>query len=291
MKVSLGTVQWGQKYGLSDHSSILSHLEISSLVKLAIKENVYCLDTSQNYGNAEELIGKHVGPKIPIITKISIPTKDVSDDTAENFILNSINISRDKLQVQRLVGVLVHNTDFLYSKVAQKYIKALIKAKNLGLIQKFGFSIYESQDLFNVANLCEPDIVQVPLNVFNQEFMTCSLIEELSYRGCEIHARSIFLQGLLLSQIKSLSKFFKPYERDIFEWNEFCMQNKISLMAGCLDFIKTAKYVDVVILGVNSTKQFQENITAFNQNLRLDYSRFSKRENNLIDPRRWNLEQ
>ena len=291
MKVSLGTVQWGQTYGLSDHSAILSNFEISSLIKLAIKENVYCLDTSQNYGDAEELIGKYVGPKIPTITKINIPAENVPDDAAEKFVLDSINISRIKLRVQTLAGVLVHNTDFLYSKGTKKYIKALSKAKHLGLIHKFGFSIYDTQDLTNVTNLCDPDIVQVPLNVFNQEFITCPIIEEISGRGCEIHARSIFLQGLLLSKIERLSKFFKPYEKDICEWNKFCMQNKISPMAACLDFIKTAKHVDVAILGVNSTKQFRENISAFNQNLNLDYSRFSKHENNLTDPRRWRVEQ
>lgn len=289
MKISLGTVQWGHSYGLTDDSSIVSHAEINSLIELAMKENIYCLDTSQNYGNAEELIGKYVGMKIPSITKMSIQAREVSSNTAENIVKNSINISRNKLNVQTLKGILIHNTDFLYSKYAPKYIDALIKAKNSGLIHKFGFSIYESRDLINVLNLCDPDILQIPLNVFNQEFLTCPMIAKLSYRGCEIHARSIFLQGLLLLKMKSLPDFFKRYQKDLFEWKEFCIQNEISPMEGCISFIKTAKYVDVVILGVNSKKQFQENITAFNQSLRLDYSRFSKRENNLTDPRQWNL--
>ena len=47
------------------------------------------------------------------------------------------------------------------------------------------------------------DVIQLPINVLNQEFFQKEFFVELKKKKIEIHARSIFLQGLLIENTKN----------------------------------------------------------------------------------------
>lgn len=285
--LGLGTVQWNQKYGLGKNNLVPSNLQIRDIIKLLLDENIECLDTSQNYGNVEQLIGSLVGSEMRVITKISILTEDLSETKIEKNLHYLLNISRKNLCLEKLDSVLIHNTDFLKSKFAEKYLKVLFKFKKQGLVNKIGFSVYELNEVKEISKLCDPDILQIPLNVFNQKFLECMDIKLLKQKGCEIHARSIFLQGLLLHDVKDIPLYFRPYEKYLNKWNIFCLEQNVSQISACFDFIKNSNLADVAIIGVNSKNQLLKNIAAFKEKLNLDYTKFSMNEVNLIDPRVW----
>ena len=52
----------------------------------------------------------------------------------------------------------------------------------------------------------KPDILQIPLNLFNQDFVYDKYFQKLNKKNLEIHARSIFLQGLLLKKSHRVKK-------------------------------------------------------------------------------------
>ena len=54
-----------------------------------------------------------------------------------------------------------------------------------------------------VLDLFIPDIIQLPFSVFDQRLLQDGTLSTLKSLGIEIHARSIFLQGLLLMKVKS----------------------------------------------------------------------------------------
>ena len=58
--------------------------------------------------------------------------------------------------------------------------------------------MYNSKQLKSLLSVMTPDIVQVPVNVFDQRLIKDGSIGALSDRKIKIHIRSIFLQGLML---------------------------------------------------------------------------------------------
>ena len=54
MKIALGTVQWGLKYGISNTHGIPSDEELKAIFTIARKNNINLFDTAFQYGNAEK---------------------------------------------------------------------------------------------------------------------------------------------------------------------------------------------------------------------------------------------
>ena len=57
MKICLGTVQFGLNYGIDKKK--IDIREIDEILEKALIYKINILDTAQNYGNSEELIGKY----------------------------------------------------------------------------------------------------------------------------------------------------------------------------------------------------------------------------------------
>ena len=72
MHLTIGTVQFGLKYGLNKIK--IKSKEISKINNIIRKNEISYFDTSFNYGNSESVIGK-LNLKKKIITKITLPIK------------------------------------------------------------------------------------------------------------------------------------------------------------------------------------------------------------------------
>jgi aryl-alcohol dehydrogenase-like predicted oxidoreductase len=91
---------------------------------------------------------------------------------------------------------------------------------------KIGVSVYTPEELERYID--DINIVQLPLSIADGRFL--SFLPRLRERGVEIHARSIFMRGLLL---------------------------KMFDVATCLGYV-LAQDIDVAIVGVNSLKELKE---------------------------------
>ena len=59
-----------------------------------------------------------------------------------------------------------------------------------------------------MAEKYKPDIIQLPFNAFDKKAAELGTLKRLKDEGIEVHARSIFLQGLLLMNIKDINKYY-----------------------------------------------------------------------------------
>ena len=73
----------------------------------------------------------------------------------------------------------------------------MLELKKLGLIKKIGYSLYHPDELKLLSLDFVPDLIQIPFNLVDRRFEP--YLKELKKMKTEIHARSIFLQGLLLN--------------------------------------------------------------------------------------------
>ena len=68
--MSLGTVQLGMKYGISNKTGQPSLEESFSLLNCAMEHGVNALDTSRDYGTSEDVLGSYFAAsgKRPFVT-------------------------------------------------------------------------------------------------------------------------------------------------------------------------------------------------------------------------------
>lgn len=283
MKLVLGAVQFGKKYGLVNGKKIDSS-ELKKIEKLVLKSNIKFIDTSINYGDSEKIIGNSNLNKLNVITKIKLPNKNIK---IEQWLEKKINLSLKRLRINRIYGILIHDYRDLLGAKGKKYLESLYNFKKKKIIKKIGISIYSPNDLKKIWRFWKPEIVQVPFNILDQRIQNTGWIHTLKKSRVLIFARSCFLQGLLLSNYRSNKKFKKFYKilDDFFIWCEF---RGISRLQACIDFIKMRKKIDYLIVGFNSYSQFNEILKSFNKK-KTTYipNIFSTNKLDLIDPRKW----
>ena len=92
------------------------------------------------------------------------------------------------------------------------------------------------------------NLIQIPLNIFNKDFINNKFKKIISKKNIEVHARSIFLQGVLTNDINYLPKKFHKYHNILSEWNDFCKTKKISKVNAAINFVLNQKFINKIIL-------------------------------------------
>ena len=210
-KISIGTAQFGLRYGISNKNDVLCQSQINEVLSYAYSNNVQLLDTASSYGNSEENLGKQSKIKegaFKLVSKFNNLEKSVEQNLFDSF---------EKLNQSSLYGYLVH--DFSLLKKKESLLDELQELKNKGLIEKIGVSVYHPYQAIELANKSPLiDIIQLPYSIFDQRFNP--ILKQLKTLDIEIHARSIFLQGLMFMDKNNLSEFFLPAFQKLTALNE-----------------------------------------------------------------------
>ena len=173
------------------------------------------------------------------------------------------------------------NKDF-----GNRILQSIKKAKKLKKIKKIGFSIYTKKELYSLIKF-SPDVFQVPINIFNREFLDNELFDFLKTKNIKIEARSIFLQGLLTLNGVNLNNQNKRFNKVLLKWEEWIKKNNITKVEACLNFIKQIELLDKFVIGINSIGQLKE-ILKSDIKKNLYFPNYLKSNNKkIIDPRHW----
>lgn len=119
----------------------------------------------------------------------------------------------------------------------------------------------------------------------NQEFCQKKYLLRLKKKNIEIHARSIFLQGLLLSKFKYLPKRFKN-NKFFLEWFRWLKNNNYNPLEASLGFIKNIKYINKIVIGVDNFHQLKMILKAYKKSIKFNFRKFSQ-TNILRKPSTW----
>ncbi len=286
-KIGLGTAQWGMPYGVSNRLGQTSTEEISRILKIANQSGISLLDTASAYGNAEQAIGAADITSYKVITKT--PKFGSNNLSNTDTVLKTFKISLERLNLHSTYGLLVHDASDLLSKNGESIIRQLMEIKAEGLTTKVGVSAYNAAQIENILNHFKPDIVQIPINVFDQRLIRDGTIKKLSDLGIEIHARSTFLQGLLLMSVDEIPKYFSRWLPVISAWQKYCKDQTISPLHLAMDFVGKIPEVSYVLVGIQNHKQLCEIIEgpSISNNINLD--KFANDDQRLVDPSRWKL--
>lgn len=286
-KLALGTANFGLNYGVNNNRGKICDYDFSEIISCAKNSGIDLIDTAQAYGNAEKRLGNISKLNFKIITKISA---GFSQNTCEIDINSLVYESMKRLKVKNLYAILIHRPELFLSEYGSKIIAQLKELKDEGVIKKIGVSIYDPSDLSNLLRLTDLDIVQAPFNIFDQRILASEWSHQLKKIGIEIHIRSVFLQGVLLMQRQKLPQYFLSNWPDLFDaWYEFQKDNNVCADEISLGFALKQSWVDKVIVGVDSVQQLLRLIQIESNRSDISNINFLCNDQNLIDPRNWNL--
>jgi uncharacterized protein len=254
-KIVLGTAQFGLDYGISNFKGQINPLEAKSILDFALRNGINTLDTAVAYGTSESVIGSIVSENnfnFDIISKFSSGVKPEEFD-------NELRESLKKLNCKKIKGYLAHS----FSSFKQKSIhQCLIEAKDQGLIDLIGVSVYYPEEvIWLLENYIDFDLVQLPFNIFDQRFRF--LFDALIESNVDIHARSIFLQGLFFMEIDNIPSHFNSIKEKLNDLHNLSIRKSIPLSALLLNFVMMQSSIDKVIIGVTGLEELKENINSY----------------------------
>ena len=288
-KFILGTVKLGEpSYGFSLNKR--EDVAENFLDECINRLNINHLDTSERYGNSENLISnflKNNNNDIIIDTKIDNLYVDKND--IEKQVIYKVSGAWEKFG-KNLSTLYLHQNEL--SVISnEKILNTLTNLKNDKVFKAIGVSVYDLRELDFALNSSHIDVVQIPVNIASTKlYKYCKTINHDKI----IIGRSILLQGLLLD-IKFINTVKKKYHKNIYEFmsliEEICIEYKLSIAELCLRFVASLKNIDSIILGSTNLKNIENSIHSINQkfsvnilNRVLELSRNEQAWNN---PRNW----
>jgi aryl-alcohol dehydrogenase-like predicted oxidoreductase len=286
MKISLGTAQFGLDYGVSSRTRVNDD-EVKKILEFARDSGVTDIDTATTYGESEKILGFWNIKEFKITTKIPEVPEEVQyvDDWVQQIINNSLINLRSK----KLKAVLLHRPNQLLLPFGEKIWDSLKTAKEAEIVDKIGYSIYSPQDLDKLYEKFKPDIVQLPINIFDKRFESSGWLDILSDDKCEVHSRSVFLQGLLLLENNNRPNYFS-YWNNVFEAYQIHLdKNKLTKLDAALHHVLNQKKLTRVVVGVDSLTQFKEIIKSSEKNLEIEPFKFNLDDEQLLNPMYWKL--
>jgi aryl-alcohol dehydrogenase-like predicted oxidoreductase len=148
-------------------------------------------------------------------------------------------------------------------------------------------SIYSPHELEPITGTFDLGLVQAPLNLVDRRLHASGWLERLHETGIEVHARSVFLQGLLLLSQAALPSQFSGWGHLWKRWHEWLSDSRVTPVQACLAFCLGFPEVERVVVGAQDRAQLEQIVAAANDAKALDLPDLGSDAEALIDPSRW----
>jgi len=189
-KLTLGTAQLGQKYGIASKGQPSKETAFK-ILEIANDNSINCIDTAPYYGNSERLIGefyKNYWYPPKIVSKINLPSKVTKDNIAKvrlQCVVSELDTGGNGIEYY-----LIRNPMEL-----GKWYDELIAMKREKLFKHLGVSVYDRNEIDYSLTFKKVEAFQIPVNLFDHRFIP--YLGELG--GKTVFVRSVYLQGLFFT--------------------------------------------------------------------------------------------
>lgn len=291
MKLGLGTVQFGLDYGISNKDGMTSSDEVKKILEYCLDNNITILDTASIYGKSEEVLGQNINKKdyFKIVTKTSRFDNEILTHEDTKILESTFYDSLHKLKQNTVYGLLLKEGN-IFKDNSQFLIDKLQTLKERQLVQKIGISVYKSDEVDKAIELFDTlDIIQIPINIFDHRLINTGHLKKLKKHNVEIHARSAFLQGLLLMKPDSLNPYFNPILDHILKYHKTLEEINVNPLQAALGFLNNIQEIDCIVAGVNNLNQLKEICLNIEKPYNTILNGFSITDESILDPSKWKL--
>ena len=279
MKLVLGIANFNKKYGFLNS---INKKKINLILKTAYLLKFKEIDTANNYSQSNKILSSInykkkflINTKLPLIRGQNFKKK--IDDEIKSF--------KKIMKITKINTLLFHDRNQIFEKNIKEIINYILELKKNKVIQNFGFSIYNQNELNTILKYTNPDTIQLPGNIFDQRYLNKKILKDLKSKKIEIQIRSIFLQGITLKQIfpfkdKKLVNILKNY------WKRLD-RLKISPLIYNVNFLKKFKNVNKFVVSFEDQIQMIEFFNYFNSKKKVINNGFKSNNLYLLNPYLW----
>ncbi|HEX2673867.1 MAG TPA: aldo/keto reductase [Polyangiaceae bacterium] len=265
-RLALGSAQFGLDYGITNRAGQVDEKEIDAILALAAESGVDTIDTARLYGESEAVLGR----RLPAESEFRIVTKTVkignlSPEYAVQQLHAGLAASLEALRRPSVYALLFHDPSDLTGSLGPVLWSALAKLKSAGVVEKVGVSAYEAVEVDRVLDRYPVDIVQLPFNAIDSRLVDGGQLERLAGAGVEVHARSLFLQGLLLLPLDQIPPRFAPVRSALEQLDAEFARRSLSRLEGLLAMTFHYSEITRFIVGVTSAGDLGAIVTAAEQ--------------------------
>lgn len=291
-RLGVGTVQFGLAYGVTNQVGKVGVEEAASILRFARQNDITTIDTAALYGDSEATIGQAAsGAAFDIVTKTAKVNGEEDASAAADAIASRFERSIRDLRVDCVDALMVHDAGDLLGRYGDRVWRCLQDIKASGLARKIGASVYSGNEIDQLLGRYDIDIVQLPINAFDLRLVDGGQLDRLATREVEIHARSIFLQGLLLLPPEQLPAKFAALAPSLVQMRQAFAQADLTIMEGLFASVFRHRMIDRVIVGAASLREFQEIVSTVNRSATLQSDHASWRwpisDERLLNPALW----
>jgi aryl-alcohol dehydrogenase-like predicted oxidoreductase len=287
MKLALGTVQFGIDYGVNSADGQVRPEEVKKILSYACSKGIHFLDTAPAYGNSEKILGKANITNFKVVTKTRHFNSPKINKSEVHLLNNDFYHSLKDLKQDNIYGILIHNADDLLKTGAEKLFNQLQELKQTEKIMKIGVSVYDYRQLQSIVDIFDLDLVQMPFNIIDRRMVENGVFEELQSRNIEVHARSVFLQGLLLMTQQNRPNKFNRWSGLWETWHEWLNDNQITALEASIRHAISMPEISKVLVGVETKHQLEEIVIASDGALPEIPTELYTNDVNLLNPSNW----
>jgi spore coat polysaccharide biosynthesis protein SpsF len=293
-QLTLGTAQFGSAYGIANKTGLPSADEIKRIVRHAINHGVTHIDTARLYGDSEARLGEALaGPwreKVTVITKL--PAIETDDPTLALAVMEqSLSQSRALLRDNTIDTLLLHRAATRHAAGGIVW-RRLMDLRCDGKIRRLGVSVQKRAEFVEAAADPNVEIIQLPFNMLDRRFDNCAIERD----NLLIHARSVFLQGLLTNvppnrwprvvgvNTLALVGTMKTLVREL---------GRRNLADLAIAFARAQPWIHSLVIGVETLTQLQQNLELFATppltppEIAIVRRRLAILPDHLLDPAQW----
>ena len=283
-RIVLGGAQLGLPYGILNGGETLSREEVARILDTAVDHGIDSIDTAIAYGQSESIIGETSQNRFKIISKLPPLPVDISN--VSEWVHSQVQGSLSRLKCTSLDALLLHRPQDLTGAQGAELYAAIGSLMAEKMIHRFGVSIYSPDDLEGIIGTFDIHVVQAPLNVFDRRIL--GVTDQLSALNIEVHARSVFLQGVLIASPKDRPQRFEPWSEHFALFDEWVRSSGVSAMACCLGFALQQPGIAKLVIGTTSAESLDEIMNSIPNSVLEAPTYLQSSVEQLIDPRFWN---
>jgi aryl-alcohol dehydrogenase-like predicted oxidoreductase len=264
----IGSVQLGLPYGVANRSGQPARETALRLVRKAADAGIAQFDTARAYGDAEGRLGEALAGRraVHTITKLSPLTQlpaNASRDAVCAAVDDSIAESLAALRLTQLPCLLLHRAGHLTAFNGAVWDR-LIEHLEDGSVLTLGVSVQSPAEAFAALDHADIRHIQLPFNLLDWRWREAGVIDALMSRpGVTVHARSVFLQGLLAADDAAL---WPPVPGiapgEMVRWLNVIAQEhgRVSTADLALAFARGQSWIDGVVVGMETIDQLDANL-------------------------------
>jgi len=288
-RFGLGTAQFGMHYGRFNRHGMPSQGDVREILEKAAQLGISCIDTAHAYGESEAVLGRCSATlkQYSIITKTPQFLGAEIRDEDVRFLREAFERSLCLMKQTSVHGLLIHHAPNLLQKNGEFLYREMVRIKEEGLVSRIGVSAYSGDIVEQIIERFPLDFVQLPINVLDRRLTESGSLYRIYESGTKIHARSVFLQGLILASPDSLVKRFHPVRDKLKAFHEAAKLAGVSVAHAAIHYLVGIPEIEKIIVGIDSMSQLENIFSGFPEKIEMNFDKFNVDNVDILNPTFW----